>query len=86
MSTTAPSTKKCDRAPRGEEHPDEEKKGHSARAILSVLDCSWRFPTTVFPPGHPIAQEEGKTEGENQLRKQVLEVEGVVHCRTVTPR
>lgn len=65
--------------PHSEQHADCHQKDHPARSILGVLNSLRRLTSSMFPPCEAVANEESETEGQDQFREQVLDVEEIAH-------
>ena len=71
-----------DRSPGRHQDSDDHEKGDTTHPELGVLHSRRGLSLAMAPPGEPVADEEGETETEDQLREQVLEVEDVAHSRS----
>lgn len=66
-------------SPDGHHHANNHEESHPARPILGRFDPHRRLSATVFPPGEPIADKEGKPQSNDQFGEQVLDIEEVAH-------
>ena len=79
MNTYSPSREQGHRTPDQEQKADRGEESDTTRPILCPLDSLRCLALSMFPPGHPIANEQCQPHCHYEFGQEAVDVEEIAH-------